>query len=142
MSSKFLPIEIRQGTIQDIFLIVVYCLIGMAGLGVVYLFPGYKIFIPDCLFYKITGIPCPSCGMTRCGESLAHFHLIDAFLYNPLLTIILAGFSIYSLITIGLFIGKRHYIAWRIQPGQEKFIRWGLLTIILINWVYLILYLR
>ncbi|WP_010250865.1 DUF2752 domain-containing protein [Acetivibrio cellulolyticus] len=37
-----------------------------------------------CLFLNLTGIPCPSCGMTRAYVSLFRGNLSQAFSYHPL----------------------------------------------------------
>lgn len=44
----------------------------------------YIIGISPCLFYDITGVPCPSCGMTRAYVSLFHLDIKSAFFYHPL----------------------------------------------------------
>lgn len=42
-----------------------------------------KIGISLCPFYNTTGVPCPSCGMTRAYISLFHLDIKGAFFYNP-----------------------------------------------------------
>jgi hypothetical protein len=37
-----------------------------------------------CGFYRSTGYPCPTCGMTRALEATAHLNLIKAIIMNPL----------------------------------------------------------
>lgn len=37
-----------------------------------------------CLIKFITGLPCPSCGMTRAYISLTHFNIKEAWNYHPL----------------------------------------------------------
>jgi hypothetical protein len=37
-----------------------------------------------CLIYNTTGVPCPTCGMTRSYLALLHGDLSSAFLYHPL----------------------------------------------------------
>ena len=41
----------------------------------------------SCLFLNITGIPCPSCGMTRAYIALFRGNLSQAFHYHPLFLI-------------------------------------------------------
>lgn len=41
-----------------------------------------------CLFYNYTGIPCPSCGMTRAFKSLLYFDFLKAFWYHPLFPLV------------------------------------------------------
>ena len=37
-----------------------------------------------CPFRRATGLPCPTCGLTRSWTSLAHLRVRDAFAYHPL----------------------------------------------------------
>lgn len=37
-----------------------------------------------CTFRKITGWPCPGCGLTRVADHFAHLHFWRAFVANPL----------------------------------------------------------
>lgn len=53
-----------------------------------------------CLFYNITGIPCPACGMTRSYINLFQGNINQAFWNHPL-------FWIIPLIPIILFIDQR-----------------------------------
>lgn len=54
----------------------------------------------DCIFKSITGIPCPSCGLTRGFRALLKGDIVSAFNYN-ILTI---PIFIFLLILIFLFI--------------------------------------
>lgn len=42
-------------------------------------------FKTPCFFRLFTGIPCPSCGMTRAFLSLIKLNLRESFYYHPLL---------------------------------------------------------
>ena len=44
--------------------------------------------ISPCIFYHITGLPCPACGLTRAFISLARFDLWQAFVYHPLFILV------------------------------------------------------
>ncbi len=37
-----------------------------------------------CMFRSITGVPCPSCGMTRSVTTIARGNIINAMWWNPL----------------------------------------------------------
>ena len=52
-----------------------------------------------CVLKKVTGIYCPSCGMTRSFEAILHFHFLDAIWYN-ILGIPLFIFIIFSVIML------------------------------------------
>lgn len=45
---------------------------------------GIAKIIPECMFKKITGYPCPSCGMTRAFCSISRGNFAAAFGYNIL----------------------------------------------------------
>lgn len=60
-----------------------------------------QLFLPPCFFLKITGIPCPTCGMTTSFSMLVHGRLwrsiaahplgVLAYLYIAVLTAIVGG---------------------------------------------------
>jgi hypothetical protein len=63
-----------------------------------------QLGLPPCAFFRITGFPCPSCGLTTCFAHAARLHLHEAFITQPfglllflfvVLTIPLAGWLIY-----------------------------------------------
>lgn len=37
-----------------------------------------KEVLPECLFFRLTGLHCPGCGGTRSAEALVHFNLGEA----------------------------------------------------------------
>ena len=37
-----------------------------------------------CVFYNLTGLPCPGCGLTRSFVCLGHGHLFEALHWHPL----------------------------------------------------------
>jgi len=43
-----------------------------------------QLFLPPCLFLKITGVPCPTCGMTTSFALLAHGQLWRSIIAHPL----------------------------------------------------------
>lgn len=70
-----------------------------------------------CIFYNYTGIPCPTCGLTRSFASLVKFDFGQAWQYHPLFVIVILFPYIYVqksnkllVITLALFI-----IVWLIR---------------------------
>ncbi|TCT16117.1 uncharacterized protein DUF2752 [Natranaerovirga pectinivora] len=53
-------------------------------IGVISIVTGFLLNISICMFYNTTGIPSPSCGMTRAFISLFKGNIADAFWYHPL----------------------------------------------------------
>ncbi len=46
-----------------------------------------------CVFYTLTGLPCPGCGLTRSVSGLLHGDLAHSLRYHPLGFLALAGLS-------------------------------------------------
>jgi len=46
-----------------------------------------------CMFKRVTELPCPGCGLTRCGAHLYRGHLARAVEYNPFGLVIIAGMT-------------------------------------------------
>ncbi|MBN2190569.1 MAG: DUF2752 domain-containing protein [Candidatus Aureabacteria bacterium] len=42
-----------------------------------------NLFLPPCLFYETTGIPCPFCGATTSFACLAKGRIVEGFKANP-----------------------------------------------------------
>lgn len=63
-------------------------LMGLMGLLVARFVPVAKL-IPfwGCTWRKVTGWPCPGCGLTRAADRFAHFHWLSAAQANPLGTV-------------------------------------------------------
>ncbi|MBS1807887.1 MAG: DUF2752 domain-containing protein [Acidobacteria bacterium] len=55
-----------------------------------------QLGLPPCAFFTLTGLPCPSCGMTTCFAHAAKFHFAEALAAQPfgLLVFFLAVFLI------------------------------------------------
>ena len=43
--------------------------------------------LPGCLFRELTGLPCPTCGITHAALALARWDLPHALAFNPLATL-------------------------------------------------------
>jgi hypothetical protein len=38
---------------------------------------------PTCIFYSVTNLPCPACGLTRSFIYLVHLEIIESLIMNP-----------------------------------------------------------
>ncbi|MBR33112.1 MAG: hypothetical protein CMN77_17570 [Spirochaetaceae bacterium] len=76
-----------------------------------------NIGISFCIFYSLTGLPCPGCGMTRSVHFLMHGDLIHSLQYHPLGMITLL---VCVLVTGTLFSRKLVRLYERLEPGALK----------------------
>ena len=88
-----------------------------------------------CLFNSATGLPCPSCGMTRAFISLGHGNIHSAILFNP------ASIFIYIAAWVGLILaslqtvyGKKYIeIIW---SKCKRILFPIIITIMTFTWIY------
>jgi len=93
-------------------------------------------YLGSCTFRNLTGIPCPSCGITRAALALLDFDIGSAFAVNPLGTFVAVAF----------IIGGGLALIWVLFRGpiltfELSWSRWwtgAVVGIVLINWMYLI----
>jgi len=81
-----------------------------------------------CIFKTITGLPCPSCGMTHSFVSIGHLRIVEAFFYN-----ILGPFLYLLMITgIVLCIAEIYLDRLIIQPLFSRYERPVLVSVIIL----------
>jgi hypothetical protein len=89
-----------------------------------------------CLFKRVTGLPCPTCGFTRGALCVVNGHLGQAWLHNPLL------FSALALLFAACL--GRVLFARSIKitlTRTERSAAWILIiALFLCNWAYVIWY--
>lgn len=84
----------------------IYSVISLFGIVLATLLPSQDTGFSICLFYNITGIPCPGCGMGRAIIHFFHLHFIESFYYHPF-GIFVALFMVYfSLCMVFPFLGS------------------------------------
>ena len=119
----------------------------ICGLIVVARFYQYLPIKPaPCGFRQIVGIPCLGCGGTRCMMALSHGNLVQSFLFNP------AVFAGVLVVLVWFLIALRRYFKsagenWptpltkRQRQLRKLFLTVGLPILVLLNWIYLSIYL-
>lgn len=64
-----------------------------------------RLPVPDCTFRNLTGVACPTCGMTRCLRSTLHLDCFRAVRINPLAFVsygAVAVFDLYAAVVLAL----------------------------------------
>lgn len=80
-----------------------------------------QLGLPPCSLMTVTGIPCPTCGMTTSFSLAAHGHLWDAIVNQPaggLLAIITAAIAIISLYSLITGVALTPIGAWVWRPRR------------------------
>lgn len=93
---------------------------------------------PLCVFHQLTGLPCLTCGMTRCGIEFFHGHFFAALKWNPLVFAFLWGviaFDLYALAAIAL---RRPRLRILFRQAEKKYARGVLVAVLALNWFYLV----
>ncbi|MEK7833427.1 MAG: DUF2752 domain-containing protein [Acidobacteriota bacterium] len=94
-----------------------------------------QLGLPPCLFFKLTGIPCPSCGLTTSFAHSSRLHFYQAFIAQPFGVV---AFSL-TLISIPLFVFLiRRRVAWSavIHARGVNRLLYLLIAVYLLSWLY------
>jgi hypothetical protein len=96
---------------------------------------------PVCIFHELTGLPCMTCGMTRCAIQFFHGQFAAALKWNPLIFTLLCGviaFDLYAFATLTLRVPRlRIHVSTK---GANTFLRVSVISAIALNWIYLLLH--
>lgn len=94
-----------------------------------------QLGLPPCAFFKLTSIPCPSCGLTTSFAHAARLHLYQAFITQPF------GLVAFGLTVLGIplcILLMQRQIAWKdaIHARGVDVVLYLLLAAYLLSWVY------
>ncbi len=122
---------------RELNLPLAYLLVAGSGVFFVYILYLFKRLphLP-CIFKLITGCPCPTCGSSRIVSSLINLDILAAFYWNPLL--LLGGMAFIAWGFYGfymLFSGKKIQVT--LTKKEDLYLRLGLITLFILNWIYL-----
>jgi len=89
--------------------------------------------INTCVFKYMTGLPCPSCGMSRSVISVIQARFKDALFWNPLGYIMTLSMLVFPLwIIIDLIKNKSSFLKFYLKVESYFRIKWIAYTFILI----------
>lgn len=74
-----------------------------------WLYTHYRQFFPPCVFFQLTGLHCPGCGVTRALHALLHLDIARAAHMNALF--ILVGLPILLILGLEMVQGKLYVSA-------------------------------
>jgi hypothetical protein len=94
---------------------------------------------PDCTLRAWTGIPCLTCGGTRCARALLEGDVWLALKWNPLVVvaaIAAAVFVVYAVVVTGF--RWRRVRVWGLSRGERRGLLIGIFAVAGLNWGYLL----
>jgi hypothetical protein len=114
-------------------------LMGLVGLAVARWVP-FATLIPfwGCGFRKVTGIPCPGCGLSRVADRFAHLHLLGALQANPLGTVAAAFFAlmvVLSALHLGLGVPMPELV---LDQREWRRVRWLAVVLATVNYGWVV----
>jgi len=97
----------------------------------------WQLPLPQCLWRKFVGIPCPTCGCTRSLASWAQFDLAAALRFNPLLFLLCVALLAWLIAWAVEKVSGRGFLAG-VRARASRWPVWRtLLVLAAVNWIYL-----
>jgi len=132
-----LQVTIQHATRSDVLPGLIYGIIGLAGFLLATFYDNLLTLIPPCAVLVRLGVPCPACGATRTGIELAHFHVWDSLVINPLFFIIYIGIIFWFVNSLFGFCCNKN-LRVHLTEIEAKVLRIAILLSLPINWLYLV----
>jgi uncharacterized protein DUF2752 len=94
---------------------------------------------PGCLFRRLTGLPCPTCGATRSAIALVHGDLLGAIQQNPLMVVCYGLSFVINLYAAAVLLFRLPRPRLASLPAKVKRMLGMLVAAALgANWIYLL----
>jgi hypothetical protein len=97
---------------------------------------------PICVFHQLTGLPCMTCGMTRCAIEFFHGHFFAALKWNPLVFAFLCGVTAFDLYAFVVLVTRAPRLRIAFRQVEKKSARVVVVAALALNWVYLLMHWR
>ena len=117
----------------------VWLVVSLASLGAAALWFAVGLPWPTCLFHEITGLPCLTCGATRCSIAFFHGSLLTAWTWNPFIFCALCAIALFDLYAGFVLVGGRPRlrIVWS-TTRSRRIARLIVVAGLTLNWIYLL----
>ena len=94
---------------------------------------------PECPFHHLTGLPCPTCGVTRCLHYAFHHDWRAAAGINPLAFLGFGAVVLYDLYAASVLLFRRPRLRFEtVSARLGRIIRYSTIAAILGNWAWLV----
>jgi len=113
-------------------------LIGILGFLVARFVPVARLPFWGCALRHATGWPCPSCGLTRVADRLAHGNLVGAWDANPLGTVAALLFGAVALASLLHLVFKVPIPEVELSKREAFLVRAAIVLLVVVNYAYMI----
>lgn len=98
--------------------------------------------LPQCIFMRLTGLPCLGCGGTRCARNLVHLDFGQALLFHPGFFLVVTMATLWTVYS-AVFWLRRDTLRLRffIEPARVRPFRVTILLLLAAHWVWQCYYL-
>ena len=111
----------------------------LASLGIAVAWFVFGLPWPRCVFHQVTGMPCVTCGMTRCAIQFFHGHFLAALRWNPLVFAALCGVIAFDLYAFAVLATRTPRLRISLSTQRAKtFVRVSVILVFALNWIYLL----
>lgn len=94
---------------------------------------------PRCAFLAVTGLPCVTCGATRCAIALVQGDFLSALTWNPFAFVVLCGLIVFDLYAAMVLVGRTRrlrLVDWTV--AEKRMVRIAVIGLLALNWIYLL----
>ena len=98
--------------------------------------------LPQCIFMRLTGLPCLGCGGTRCARNLVQLDFGQAFLYHPAFFMVVTLAALWTTYA-AVFWLRRDTLRLRlfIEPAYSRRARIAFVAVLVAHWAWQCYYL-
>jgi len=93
---------------------------------------------PHCIFKSFTGLPCPTCGVTRSLVFLSNGWLLRSFAMNPLFFVCCCLFLFVFLYRLVIVAFRLPGFVVAIEENEKDWARLTAIVLVVVNWIYLL----
>jgi Protein of unknown function (DUF2752) len=97
-----------------------------------------NVQLPLCALKVLTGLPCPTCGLTRAVLAVTRGDLAAALFFNPLALVAGVASALYLAYAATVLALRLPRFRPRLSPADARVVRATSLALLLANWVWLI----
>ena len=117
---------------------IVWLCVSLASFALAVVWLKWHLPVPRCFFHDATGLPCPTCGATRCFLFLTQGKIARAISMNPLAFCVLAAAGVFAIYAITVLVFRLPRVRLRLAPAAARAVRIAVVAALMANWIYLI----